>query len=106
MHCCWPAARVQSGDALDREGEGAVRTFVVPETGTAAQKHAYAQVLAVHAALLHTGKIVYFSGDQHDPGQQALGLFDHARLFDCTTLAVTSPTPSPTIRDLFCCGHA
>jgi len=28
-----------------------------------------AQVLAVHAALLHTGQILYFGGDEHDAGQ-------------------------------------
>jgi hypothetical protein len=83
-----------------------MRCIVVPEGATPAVQQSYAQILAVHAALLHTGKIVYFSGDEHDPGRHKLGQFDHARLFDCTTLAITSPTPSPTIKDLFCCGHA
>ena len=82
-----------------------MRTFVLPEGAPAATQTAFAQILAVHAALLPTGKILYFSGDQHDPGQHHLGLFDHARLFDCQTLAITTPVPSPTIRDLFCCGH-
>ncbi|HVG09514.1 MAG TPA: galactose oxidase-like domain-containing protein [Thermoanaerobaculia bacterium] len=82
-----------------------MRCFVVPE-GTPAAQPGYAQVLAVHAALLHTGKIVYFSGDEHDPGRHHLGMFDHARLFDCGTLAISSPAASASIRDLFCCGHA
>ena len=82
-----------------------MRTFVLPEGAPAATQSAFAQILAVHAALLPTGKILYFSGDQHDPGLHHLGLFDHARLFDCQTFAITTPVPSPTIRDLFCCGH-
>ena len=82
-----------------------MRTFVLPEGAPAATQSAFAQILAVHAALLPTGKILYFSGDQHDPGLHHLGLFDHARLFDCQTFAITTPVPSPAIRDLFCCGH-
>lgn len=83
-----------------------MRCVVVPEGAAAATRQAYAGILAVHAALLHTGKIVYFSGDEHDPGRHHLNMFDHARLFDCATLAITSPAPAPAIRDLFCCGHA
>ena len=82
-----------------------MRTVVLPEGAPAATQSAFAQILAVHAALLPTGKILYFGGDQHDPGLHHLGLFDHARLFDCQTFAITTPVPSPTIRDLFCCGH-
>lgn len=82
-----------------------MRCVVLPEGNPGAQA-GYAQILAVHAALLHTGKIVYFSGDEHDPGRHHLHMFDHARLFDCETLAITAPAPSPSIRDLFCCGHA
>jgi hypothetical protein len=83
-----------------------MRSVVLPEGAPAATQQAFAQILAVHAALLPTGKIVLFSGDEHDPGRHHLGLFDSARLFDCQTLAITSATPAPTIRDLFCCGHA
>src|SRR5687767_7865006 len=83
-----------------------MRCVVVPETATAAAKQTHAQILAVHAGLLHTGRILYFSGDQHDPGRNAIGDFDHARLFDCQTFAVSSPAAAPFIRDLFCCGHA
>lgn len=60
-----------------------------------------AEVLAVHAALLHTGKVVYFSGSEHDESTQN---FDHSRLWDPVTGAVTT-IPSPA-HDLFCCGHA
>ena len=62
------------------------------------------QVLAVHAALLHTGKILYFSGDEHDRVQHDTQQIDHARLFDCTTRQV-SLLGSPTT-DVFCAGHA
>src|SRR5579871_5405478 len=83
-----------------------MRCFVVPDGGSSGVQNSYAQILAIHAALLANGKIVYFSGDQHDPGQFANSLFDHARVFDCSTLAVSPCTPAPGISDLFCCGHA
>ena len=74
------------------------------------------QKLAVHAALLHTGKIVFFSGDEHDPGRHYLGktiggYIDSTRVYDCATGAV-STVPSPQVPagsvapDLFCCGQA
>ena len=63
-----------------------------------------AQVLAVHAALLHTGQILYFGGDEHDAGQNDRDEIDHTRLFDCASLTV-SVVGSPT-SDLFCSGHA
>ncbi len=65
-----------------------------------------AGILAVHAALLHTGKIVYFGGDQHDSGLNAAGDVDHTRLFDCATHAITAVTGLPANSDLFCSGHA
>ena len=83
-----------------------MRSVVVPENVSQSIRRGYAQILAVHAALLHNGKIVYFSGDQHDPGRNAIGDFDYTRLFDCSTLAVSAPPAAPSIRDLFCCGHA
>lgn len=63
-------------------------------------------ILAVHAALLRTGKIVYFGGDQHDSGLNATGDVDHTRLFDCATHAITVVTGLPGNSDLFCAGHA
>ena len=83
-----------------------MRCFIVPDGAAPSVQQPYAQILAVHAALLHNGKIVFFSGDEHDPGRLAVNQFDHARLFDCQTLAISTPAASPTIRDLFCCGHA
>lgn len=65
-----------------------------------------AGILAVHAALLHTGKIVYFGGDQHTSSLNSSGDVDHTRLFDCTTHAITSVTGLPGNVDLFCSGHA
>src|SRR5215210_4531374 len=72
-----------------------MRCVIVPEGAPPATQRAYSEILAVHAALLHTGKIVFFSGDEHDPGRHHLGMFDHARLFDCNTLAVTTPATFP-----------
>lgn len=65
-----------------------------------------AGILAVHAALLPTGKIVYFGGDQHDSGLNASGDVDHTRVFDCATHAITVVTGLPGSSDLFCAGHA
>jgi hypothetical protein len=65
-----------------------------------------AGILAVHAALLHTGKIVYFGGDQHDGGLNTAGDVDHTRLFDCATHTITAITGLPGNSDLFCAGHA
>jgi hypothetical protein len=66
-----------------------------------------AGILAVHAALLRTGKIVYFGGDQHDSGLNSAGDVDHTRLFDCSTRTVSPPvTGLPGNSDLFCAGHA
>lgn len=65
---------------------------------------ANAQVLAVHAALLHTGQILYFGGDEHDAGHHASGDIDHTRLFDPVTNAVT--TVGSPASDVFCAGHA
>ena len=62
------------------------------------------EVLAVHAVMLHTGKILYFAGDEHDREQHMDNDVAHTRLFDCETLQV-EPAPSPT-SDVFCAGHA
>jgi hypothetical protein len=62
------------------------------------------EVLAVHAALLHTGKILYFGGDEHDETQHDTGQIDHTRLFDCRSLTIEK-IGSPTT-DVFCSGHA
>ncbi|MCO6428231.1 galactose oxidase-like domain-containing protein [Nitrosomonas communis] len=63
-----------------------------------------AEVLAVHAALLHTGKVLYFSGDQHDPENNRAGRVDATRLWDISSFAIHK-IGSPR-HDLFCSGHA
>jgi Domain of unknown function (DUF1929) len=63
-----------------------------------------AQVLAVLAAMLPTGKIIYFSGDEHDVHQHDMNEIDHSRLFNCTTRQVEA-VESPST-DVFCAGHA
>lgn len=68
------------------------------------------QILAVHAALLRTGKILYFGGDQHTQQLNISGDVDHTRLFDCathdiTTVAGLAPAGRPS-NDIFCSGHA
>jgi hypothetical protein len=81
-----------------------MRSFRVPD-GEPSLQPRYAQVVAIHAALLPTGKILYFGGDQHDPGQHYLGMVDATRLFDCSNLTVATPASSG-LSDFFCCGHA
>lgn len=62
------------------------------------------EVLAVHAAMLQTGKILYFGGNENDRNQHVTHQLDHARLFNCATMQV-EPAPSPKT-DVFCAGHA
>lgn len=59
------------------------------------------EILAVHAALLSTGKILIFPGDQH---RGSATDFQHARLFNPTTNLI-EPCDAPTT-DVFCSGHA
>jgi len=66
----------------------------------------FAEILAVHAALLPTGKIVYFGGDQHTQSLNAAGDVDHTRLFDCEQEMLATVTGLPSNADLFCSGHA
>lgn len=61
-------------------------------------------ILAVHAALLPTGEILSFGGDEHDQSEHDTGAIDHTRLFQCATAGMSNPG-SPT-SDVFCCGHA
>ena len=76
------------------------RWFVVQNAAGATVS---SEVIAIHAALLSTGQIVYFSGDEHDPGLNAAHDIDHTRMFDCNTFSVGTLS-SPT-SDVFCCGH-
>jgi len=65
-----------------------------------------AEILAVHAALLPTGKIVYFGGDQHTASLNRDGDIDHTRLFDTRTHRIDTITGLPASADLFCAGHS
>lgn len=64
-------------------------------------------VLAVHAALLRTGKVAYFGGSENVQAQHAAGgaAIDNTRLWDPATGTITK-LGSPANHDLFCCGHA
>lgn len=64
----------------------------------------HAEVLAVHAAYMGFGQILYFGGDQHDPLRNENHDVNATRRFDCQTNVVTV-LPSPPF-DAFCCGHA
>lgn len=67
------------------------------------------QILAVHAALLPTGQIVIFAGDQYDDAARRPNApdVDHTRLMDTEPpYAVRSVTGLPPNANLFCCGHA
>ncbi|MBT2472154.1 DUF1929 domain-containing protein [Streptomyces sp. ISL-66] len=64
----------------------------------------HAEILAVHAAYVGFGKIIYFGGDQHSPTQNAARKFDATRLFDCSSYTVKTLQSPPF--DSFCSGHA
>ncbi len=60
-------------------------------------------VRAVHAALLHTGKVLLVAGSGNDANQFAAGSFRTA-LYDPATDTLRSNVATPY--DLFCSGHA
>jgi hypothetical protein len=62
------------------------------------------EILAVHAAYMGFGQILYFGGDQHDPDNAKAHKIDATRMFDCNTFTVSNPK-SPRF-DAFCSGHA
>lgn len=66
--------------------------------------HEGTQVLAIHAALMPDGRLVYFAGSEHDEGEHNRGEIDHSRIWDPVTNTIVK-IPSPPF-DLFCCGHA
>lgn len=61
-------------------------------------------VLAVHAALMPGGSIIYFGGDEYDRNQHDTGNIRHSRLFETSSFLIRKAR-SPTT-DVFCCGHA
>ena len=69
----------------------------------------HSQILAVHAALTPSGRIVIFAGDQYDGANRKPNApnVDHTRLMDTRPpYAVTSVTGLPPDANLFCSGHA
>lgn len=64
----------------------------------------HAEILAVHAAYMGFGQILYFGGDEFDAGHNERNEIDATRLFDCGSFAVER-MPSPPF-DTFCAGHA
>jgi hypothetical protein len=62
------------------------------------------QILAIHAALLPTGRILLFGGDEHSQAQHDQSKIDHSRLYDPVT-GLVSTLSSPTT-DVFCAGEA
>jgi Domain of unknown function (DUF1929)/Kelch motif len=67
------------------------------------------EIQAVHAALLPTGQIVIFAGDQYDVSNRLPNTpnVDHTRLMDTSPpYAVRTVTGLPRNANLFCCGHA
>ena len=74
------------------------RWFVIKD---AAGADVSAEVIAIHAALLKTGQILYFSGDEHDPDLNRNHDIDHTRIFDCSTFAVgTMSSPTSDVFDI------
>jgi hypothetical protein len=53
--------------------------------------------------LLPDGKVLYFSGSEHD--EEARRPFDTTRLWDPAANAVQRTRPRSKYNDLFCCGH-
>jgi len=62
-------------------------------------------VLAMHAALVHTGKVLYFGGSENVRAQHDAKLCNNTRLWDPKTES-SEAIGSPADHDLFCCGHA
>ena len=71
-----------------------MRTYVLSDGPSPAEQQGYAQILGVHAALLPTGMILFFGGDQHDPGRHHLGMWGEVRLFDCDTQSISTVPPN------------
>ena len=60
------------------------------------------QIIAVHAALLHTGDVLFFAGSGYSVPNAKAHRF-RTRVWRYPTAKFTAPT---TPIDLFCCGHA
>ena len=86
------------------------RWSILPEGANEQTQTGFSEILAVHAALLPDGKVLYFGGSQHlyDATLRSVNdpRLDNTRLWDPQTgLVERIPSPIP-LYDLFCCGHA
>src|SRR3712207_6575108 len=86
------------------------RWVVLPAGADVATQSGFSQILAVHAALLPNGKVLFFGGSQHLYFEGIRPVEDarlaNTRLWNPQTGGV-EPAPSPhPLYDLFCCGHA
>lgn len=86
------------------------RWVVLPEGANENTQANLSEILAVHAALLPNGKVLYFGGSEHiyDATLHSVGdpRLDNTRLWNPQTGQVeriASPLP---LYDLFCCGHS
>lgn len=61
-------------------------------------------ILAIHAALVSTGQILMFGGDEHSQAQHVANDINHTRLYDPDS-GLAIPLPSPKT-DVFCAGEA
>jgi hypothetical protein len=85
------------------------RWVVLPEGASPDIQQNYSQILAVHAALLPYGQVLFFGGSQHIYDRTLRSIddprLDNTRIWDPQTGIVTRvPSPRP-LYDLFCCGH-
>ena len=85
------------------------RWVVLPADATIDEQLNYSQILAVHAALLPNGQVLFFGGSQHIYDQTLRSIndprLDNTRIWNSATGTVTRiPSPQP-LYDLFCCGH-
>src|SRR5262245_55556596 len=86
--------------------EEIMRWVILPEGESSDVQSKYAEILAVHAALLHTGEIIYFTGSQYLAQENLNKQFNHTRLFHCNTEEISTVDVPASMTDLFCCGHA
>ncbi|CAA9355594.1 MAG: hypothetical protein AVDCRST_MAG68-4402 [uncultured Gemmatimonadetes bacterium] len=99
----------------DLRGDGEPDLLVFHVDNPAGENHGYyrvgynfllmnSEILAVHAALMPTGQVAYFSGSQHDIDNNRADRVDATRFWTPATRAIRY-VRSPA-QDLFCCGHA
>ena len=85
------------------------RWVVLPADATSGDQLNYSQILAVHAALLPNGQVLFFGGSQHiyDATLRSIDdpRLDNTRIWDPATGTVTRIASPQPLYDLFCCGH-